>query len=136
MFFLYKKKSISVKEDYNLMRNNFARSNWNRSYFLLDSWWIVKGVLANLESQTYKYVTTDLNTITKIFFSRKIKKLWKLLETSRFQENASALGNAFRTSYASMDLWIHIYNPYTTLAKLLPYDYMDPWYSSNWALYR
>ena len=65
---------------------------------------MVKGVLANLESLTYKYLTTNLNTITKILFSRKIKKIWKLLETSEFQENASAVGNGFMTSYASMDL--------------------------------
>ena len=36
---------------------------------------MVKGVLANLKSLTYKYVTTDINAITKIFFSRKILKI-------------------------------------------------------------
>ena len=38
-------------------------------------------VLTNLESLTYEYVRTDLNAITKIFISRKIRKIWKLLET-------------------------------------------------------
>ena len=57
---------------------------------------MVKEVLANLECLTYKYVRYDLNTITKICSSRKIRKILKLLETLReFQENASALGNEF-----------------------------------------
>ena len=39
---------------------------------------MVKGVLANLELLTYKYLTTDLNTITKIFFSRENEKTLKI----------------------------------------------------------
>ena len=54
-------------------------------------------VLTNLESLTYEYVRTDLNAITKIFISRKIRKIWKLLETWKFQDNVSALGNGFMT---------------------------------------
>ena len=33
---------------------------------------MVKGVLADLELLTYKYLTTDLNTTTKIFLYLKI----------------------------------------------------------------
>ena len=32
-------------------------------------------VLTNLESVTYEHVRTDLNAITKIFISRKIRKI-------------------------------------------------------------
>ena len=59
---------------------------------------MIKEVLTNLESLAYKYVRTDLNAITEIFFSRKIRKLWKLHEILKeFQENSSAFGNGFMT---------------------------------------
>lgn len=67
------------------MRSTFMRSNWNCTCFLLDPWWIVKGVLANLESLTYKDVTTDLNAIPKFFLQKNKKSLkitWNIKEVS------------------------------------------------------
>ena len=64
------RKSISVKEDCKASCAILSRGQIETTLFL-DLWWKVNGVLTNLESLTYKYVRTDLNAITEIFFSKK-----------------------------------------------------------------
>ena len=69
-------KSISVKNDYKASCAILLQGQIETAaiFFRIHDKWL-RGVLANLKSLTYKYVTNDLNTITKTFFSRKIRKI-------------------------------------------------------------
>ena len=76
----------------------------------------MEGLLTNLESLTYEHARTDLNAITKIFISRKIRKIWKLLET---------YGNSWKTQVLwEIDLWLraredYTFIPWTSVSKNL-----------------
>ena len=76
------RKSISVKEDYKASCAILSRGQIETTLFL-DSWWMVKGVSMNLESLTYKYVRTDLNAFTEIFFSKTKEKSKHYLKYQR-----------------------------------------------------
>ena len=66
------RKSISVKEDYKAALAILSRGQIvTTAVFFWIPLWMIKGVLANLESLTYKYVRTDLTAVTRYVFPEK-----------------------------------------------------------------